>query len=111
MDTQLHEEDDKEGYEKEKNGYKKYIEGKQRELGAELGEFLRSPELTPMQRNLFEDLNVGEFDIGDQEKRLRDGRQDQKLQEGLSGLPEMSFDGHKIENLDQKVMGKDAVVD
>ena len=50
MDTQLHEEDDKEGYEKEKNGYKKYIEGKQRELGAELGEFLRSPELTPMQR-------------------------------------------------------------
>jgi hypothetical protein len=56
-------------------------------------------------------LNVGEFDIGDQEKRLRDGRQDQKLQEGLSGLPEMSFDGHKIENLDQKVMGKDAVVD
>jgi hypothetical protein len=28
------------------------------------------------------------------------------LQSELSGLPEMSFDGHKIENFDQKILGE-----
>jgi hypothetical protein len=50
MDTQMHEEDDKAGYELEKNGYGKWIEGKHRALGIELDGFLKSPELSQSQR-------------------------------------------------------------
>jgi len=47
MDTGIHEDVDPKGYELEKDGYKRFIEGKQISLTEELETMLVSPELSP----------------------------------------------------------------